>query len=271
MKTKIAIIGGGNIGLSIAKGLLRPEVSEQFDLVVTRRKLHLIQWLADAGVSLTNDNAQAVKGARFIILCVKPHQVEEVLNDIAPVLDPNQVLISIVAGVQITELRLAVGKGNPIFRAMPNTAAAIGQSMSCLAGGIASQETADEVLALFACLGQAIFIHEDHMEAATVLAATGIAFAFRFIRAATQGGIEIGFDSRIAQMISAQTVKGAATLLQSGDTHPEQEIDKVTTPMGITISGLNEMEHMGFSSALIKGITTSFSKIVKLKTRKRGK
>ncbi len=100
------------------------------------------------------------------------------------------------------------------------------------------------------------------MEAATILGACGIAYALRFIRAMTQGGIQIGFSADVASLIASQTVKGAAELLLVGDTHPEAEIDKVTTPKGCTIVGLNEMEHAGFSSALIKGIVTSFEKII---------
>jgi pyrroline-5-carboxylate reductase len=114
---------------------------------------------------------------------------------------------------------------------------------------------------LFSGLGKSIFINEEMMDAATVLAACGIAFAMRFIRAMMQGGIEIGFDSKTAKLIVNQTVKGAAQLLIQNELHPEEEIDKVTTPKGYTISGLNEMEHNGFSSSLIKGILTSFNKI----------
>ena len=106
-------------------------------------------------------------------------------------------------------------------------------------------------------------IDEKLMEAATVLGACGTAYAMRYIRANIQGGIEIGFDAATASLIAAQTVKGAAELLLQKGTHPEQEIDKVTTPKGCTIAGLNEMEHQGFSSSLIKGIAVSYNKIAK--------
>lgn len=118
-----------------------------------------------------------------------------------------------------------------------------------------------EVKNLFDQLGQAVVIEEELMEAATVLGACGIAYALRFIRAATQGGIEIGFDAKTAALIASQTAKGAAALLLEKGAHPEQEIDKVTTPKGCTIAGLNEMEHQGFSSSLIRGILSSYQKI----------
>jgi pyrroline-5-carboxylate reductase len=114
---------------------------------------------------------------------------------------------------------------------------------------------------LFNQLGKAITIDEKLMDAATVLGACGTAYAMRYIRANIQGGIEIGFSAATASLIAAQTVKGAAELLLKHNSHPEQEIDKVTTPQGCTIAGLNEMEHQGFSSSLIKGLTASYKKI----------
>jgi pyrroline-5-carboxylate reductase len=99
------------------------------------------------------------------------------------------------------------------------------------------------------------------MSAATVLSSCGIAFALRFIRAAVQGGVEIGFGAAEADLITAQTVKGAAELILMSGNHPESEIDRVTTPGGITIAGLNEMEHNGFSSSLVKGIEAAYKKI----------
>ena len=103
------------------------------------------------------------------------------------------------------------------------------------------------------------------MQAATVLGASGIAFLMRYLRAATQAGVQMGFDSEDAQKIAVQTAKGASLLIQGMDSHPEIEIDKVTTPKGCTIAGLNEMEHQGFSSALIKGVMTSYEKITQIK------
>ena len=146
---------------------------------------------------------------------------------------------------------------------MPNTAIAIGESMTCLAHQNAGKKEIEEVVNLFDNLGQTVIIEEKLIEAATIIGACGTAFAMRYIRANIQGGIEIGFDAATARKIVAQTVKGAADLLIKKGTHPEQEIDKVTTPKGCTIAGLNEMEHNGLSSSLIKGITVSYKKIAK--------
>ncbi|HEX6181017.1 MAG TPA: pyrroline-5-carboxylate reductase dimerization domain-containing protein, partial [Chitinophagaceae bacterium] len=173
------------------------------------------------------------------------------------------IVISVVTGVELEELTAMVGHNAPVFRAMPNTAIAIQESVTCICHNSALNEQVNYVTDLFNQLGITIAIDEKLMDAATVLGACGIAYALRFIRAATQGGIEIGFDAKTANLISAQTVKGAAELLLKLNRHPEQEIDKVTTPKGCTIAGLNEMEHQGFSSSLIKGICTSYEKIGK--------
>jgi pyrroline-5-carboxylate reductase len=146
---------------------------------------------------------------------------------------------------------------------MPNTAIAIRESMTCLSFTNAAVAQVNFVKSLFSSLGKVVMIDEKLMEAATVLGACGTAYAMRYIRANIQGGIEIGFDAATASLIAAQTVKGAAELLLQKGTHPEQEIDKVTTPKGCTIAGLNEMEHQGFSSSLIKGIAVSYNKIAK--------
>jgi pyrroline-5-carboxylate reductase len=167
----------------------------------------------------------------------------------------------VVTGITVEELLHHVGKKIAVVRAMPNTAIAIQESMTCICARNTNAEQTQYVHDLFNQLGRVVSIDEKLMDAATVLGACGIAYALRFIRANIQGGIEIGFDAATASLIAAQTVKGAAELLIQTGRHPEQEIDKVTTPKGCTIAGLNEMEHQGFSSSLIKGIAASFDKI----------
>ena len=170
-------------------------------------------------------------------------------------------LVSVVTGVSTAHIHGILNKKISTVRAMPNTAVAIQQSMTCISARDITSEQLNYVKELFEQLGRVVVIEEKLMEAATVLAACGTAYAMRYIRANIQGGIEIGFDAATASLIAAQTVKGAAQLLLQKNTHPEQEIDKVTTPKGCTIAGLNEMEHQGFSSSLIKGIVASYEKI----------
>ena len=263
---KITIIGGGNLGRAIAEGLLSGGHHAAASITITRRQTAKLADLAEQGVQVTADNAQAASTADVIVLAIKPHQIIDVLREINPVLRATeQMLISVVTGVSIAEMQEVCGERISLFRAMPNTAIAIRESMTCVATSNASAAEQDYVVQLFNKLGKAVMINEEYMQAATVLAACGVAYSLRYIRAASQGGIEIGFDAQTAQLIAAQTVKGSASLLLEQGRHPESEIDKVTTPMGCTIAGLNEMEHQGFSSALIKGILTSFYKIADIK------
>jgi pyrroline-5-carboxylate reductase len=266
MKDKsIAIIGGGNLGLSIANGLLKAGFAEGEKICVTRRRLHLIKKLGEKGVYLTSDNKEAVRRSDIIILAVKPHQINHILEEIKPELQKEKhLVISVVTGIKLEQIESRIGDV-PAFRAMPNTAIALQESMTCISGNGYSEEFQDVVRSIFDQMGETVVINEELMEAATVVGACGIAFALRFMRAMSQGGIEIGFGSELSQLITAQTVKGAAKLILDSGNHPEEEIDKVTTPMGITISGLNEMEHQGFSSSVIKGLLTSYNKIGKMR------
>ncbi len=263
MTNKIAIIGGGNLGTAIAEGLLKSKFCKAADITVTKRNTATLHGLQSKGVNITSDNAAAVKKAGLVILAVKPFQVSEVLSGFKKELTTKHVLVSVITGVLISDIQAIIRKSLPVFRAMPNTAIAIQESMTCLSFSNAAAPQVSQVKDLFAVLGKVAVIDEKLMDAATVLGACGTAYAMRYIRANIQGGIEIGFDAVTASLIAAQTVKGAAELLLQKGTHPEQEIDKVTTPKGCTIAGLNEMEHQGFSSSLIKGIATSYHKIVK--------
>jgi len=259
---KIAVIGGGNLGTAIAEGLIKSRFSRPEDLIVTRRNTASLKNLSQKGVEVTSDNRAAVRSAEVIILAVKPYNYHEILREISPDFQQGKhLLISVITGVLLKDLTAHSGVAIPVFRAMPNTAIAIQESMTCISYNKASAEDINYVTDLFAKLGEVVVIDEKLMDAATVLGACGTAYAMRYIRANIQGGIEIGFDAATASLIAAQTVKGAAELLLQRKTHPEQEIDKVTTPKGCTIAGLNEMEHQGFSSSLIKGIATSYQKI----------
>jgi len=183
------------------------------------------------------------------------------LVEVAPEIDKkNQIFVSIVSGVSCADLKAVLGEDATVIRAMPNTAIAIAQSMTCIASDNASEDSLAEVEKMFETVGSVVVINEDLMTSATALCACGIAFFLRAIRAASQGGVEIGFHAHDALKMAVQTAKGAADLLLHTNAHPEGEIDKVTSPKGCTIAGLNEMEHNGFSSAFIKGIKLSADK-----------
>ena len=260
--SKLAIIGGGNLGTSIAAGLLKNHVVIPKDLIITRNRLKFLKEFEEKGVTITSDNKLAVSSANIILIAVKPFRVLDILKEIKTAIDPTkQIVISVASGITIDQMLSVLDQNTPIARVMPNTAAAVEESISCFCTKNCTEDQKNNVTTLFDGVGETIEIPEDLMRAATVLGACGIAYALRFVRAMIQGGIEIGFDANTATKIATQTVKGAAQLLIANKKHPEEEIDKVTTPKGNTIAGLNEMEHQGFSSALIRGIIASHERI----------
>ncbi len=266
MEYKIAILGGGNIGSAMAEGLLGKEALTPAQLTVTRRRVHLLDALAARGVAVTSDNKEAAGRSDIIILAVRPRQLKPLLEEIVPVLEASRhILVSVVTGISIHEIETVTGSEVPVVRAMPNTAVAVGESMTGLAGNHHGLERLAGVKELFDSIGRTYVIDENLMSAATILNACSIAYFLRVIRAVSQGGIQIGFHATEAQLIASQVARGAAELLLDSGIHPEEEIDKVTTPRGVTIAGLNEMEHHGLSSALIHGIVASFKEIEKLK------
>ncbi len=262
---KIAIIGTGNLGCSIAKGLITTNAITS--LYLTKRNLASIQdFEGYKNVYLTTDNQEAVKNSDILIFAVQPAHLENILVDIKELLTEKHVLISTITGFSVAKIESIVGQDQFIIRAMPNTAIAVGKSMTCLCSNEQGAERIKIAEAIFNRLGASIVILEHLMQAATVVCASGIAFWMRLIRATTQAAIQLGFDAKEAQELAMNTCEGAASLLINTGNHPEQEIDKVTTPKGCTIEGLNEMEHKGLSSSLIQGMVASFNKINSIKT-----
>ena len=262
---KIAIIGAGNLGQSIAHGILGQNEIGCDQLYLTKRNTaDLAEFNTHDKVVTTSDNTEAANACDVIILCVQPGQLVNLLEELSP-LFKDKLIISTITGKKITDFEHVLGNDSSIIRSMPNTAISVGQSMTCMSAnkqGMAQIQIAEKI---FNALGNTLIVEESMMQAATVVCASGIAFWMRLIRATTQGAIQLGFDAPEAKNMAVQTCLGAASLLQQSNTHPEQEIDKVTTPKGCTISGLNEMEHQGLSSALIKGLVKSYDKINDIK------
>ncbi len=254
---KVAIIGGGNIGVALARGLVNSGDYCASEVIVTRRRESKLNFLKPEGYQVTDNNTIAVANAPTVVLAVLPQQINTVLDEINDGLTDRHLIVSVVSGVSTQNLLDRICKPVHLVRAMPNTAISIGESMTCIAAHKNSQDKIEETRKLFDTVGLTMVINESQMTSATALCACGVAFFLRAIRAASQGGTEIEFHSSEALKMAAQTAKGAAALLLSNDSHPEDEIDKVTSPKGCTIAGLNQMEHNGFSSAFIKGITTS--------------
>ena len=260
---KIAILGTGNLGYSVAVGLLTQDDFKLKNLYLTKRNTEsLDSWNKLPNVKVSTDNKKAIRFSDIVIIAVQPKHLQGVLEEIKDLVNPKRhTIVSVVTGRKIQEIEDVFGSEVAIVRGMPNTAISVGQSMTCLSANEKGKKNIEVVKTIFNSLGQTLCIEENLMQSATVICASGIAFWMRLIRATAQGAVQLGFHAEEAQEMAMQTCLGAASLLVKSGNHPEQEIDKVTTPRGCTIEGLNEMEHQGLSSSLIKGLVASFEKI----------
>lgn len=256
---KISVIGAGAMGGALAQGLLKGKYFESSDITIADPSQAALDRFADSGAIVTTDNNAAAKSADIVTVVVKPWLVENVLKAIKSSLDyKKQILVVIAAGVSSEKIKEwmtdADGSMIPLFLVIPNIAIAELSSMTFIVPVNASAEQTKQITDIYEDMGGALVTEERLLAAGTTLASCGIAYAMRYVRASVEGGVEIGFKADDAKKIVLQTVKGAVDLLQANGNHPEAEIDKVTTPGGVTIRGLNEMEHAGFTSAVIRGL-----------------
>lgn len=250
---KITIIGAGNMGGAIARALVNYKTSE--DITLTARTNQTLQKFSSAGFKVNTDNVQAVKGADVVIFAVKPWLMEEVVSGVAGALDcERQVVASVAAGVSFAQLETWLGGKPSMFRIIPNTAIEVGSGVTFISSCNASLQQRTMILDMFSAMGYALEVEEGMMAAGTALASCGIAYAMKYIQASAAGGQELGFDSEQACRIVEYTVKGAAELLLATGNAPQVEIDKVTTPGGMTMKGLAAMDDAGFSQAVADGL-----------------
>ena len=254
---KIGIIGGGAMGGGLARGLINGNHIQAENITIANPHTEKLEDLAVAGVNVTENNDAAVKGVDLIVFAVKPWILPDVVKKVAADIDASgQEVCAIVAGVSSSDLRSWFGENLPerFSISMPNTAMSVSESMTFLVNINGDCPLAKKV---FDKLGKTDIVAESKLDAGMALASCGMAFAMRYVRAACEGGVELGFRASEAQRIVAQTLKGAVKLLEQSESHPEVEIDKVTTPGGITIRGLNAMERAGFTNAVIEGLLTA--------------
>lgn len=260
---KISIIGAGNMGGAIARGFAKGSLIKTSNIVVSDISANLLEALKleFPEIHTTTSNVAAVKGADVVIVAVKPWIVEKIADEIEKKLDyKNQLLISVAAGVDFARMIDLFDSDATLFRVIPNTAIDVQQSVTTISALHATNDQELLVIQLFNELGKTFFVPESQLNAFMSLSSCGIAYAFRYIRAAMQAGVEMGIHPQTAKNVVLQTLRGAIEILETNGQHPEAEIDKVTTPAGITIKGLNEMEANGFSNAVIKGIIASHLK-----------
>ena len=250
---RIAIIGAGNMGGAIARGLAKS--AKEASITVSNPTAAKLELLKEEfpEIRTTSSNVEAAMGAEIVLIAVKPWLVEEVIMEIKPTAE--QLLVSVAAGITTEELEIMTGnKGMAVFRVIPNTAISQMQSTTIVASHNATTEQEETIVSLFSGMGLTFVVPEKQMEAATAMTSCGIAYALKYIQAVTQAGIELGVKPGIGMKMVAQSLKGAAELILQNETHPAIEIEKVCTPGGITIKGVNSLEVDGFTAALINAV-----------------
>src|SRR5882724_608676 len=268
-ESSLAVLGAGKLGGILLRAFLKQGLFVPNRVIATVKHAERAAALAkDLGIAVTTENPEAVKGADIVLLTVKPQTVAEVLQEIAPEIGANALLISVAASVPtgFVEEQLAgaaSGKRNdvPVVRAMPNTPAAVHCGMTAICGGShASSRHLDVARKMFDAVGRTIVLDEKHMDAVTGLSASGPAFAYIILESLAEGGVKVGLPRDVATLLAAQTMKGAASVvLETGD-HPALLKDAVTTPAGCTIDGILELEEGKLRVTLIKAVVKATSR-----------
>ncbi|KAA6336205.1 Pyrroline-5-carboxylate reductase [termite gut metagenome] len=255
---KTAIIGAGNMGGAIVRGLTQGMLIKAEDITVSDPNNELLEALKvfNQNIRTTNNNQEAISRAEMIIIAVKPWLVKEIIGQLTFDFS-KQIIVSVAAGIPFSDYKEWLSPSATVFRLVPNIAISQLASMTLIASMNATKEQEAFILNLFNEMGLAMLIPETQIPATTALTSCGIAYVLKYIQAAMQAGIEMGIYPKDAMKMVAQSVKGAAELILNNDTHPSVEIDKVTTPGGITIKGINELEHGKFTSTVIKAIKAS--------------
>ncbi|MGL4364529.1 MAG: pyrroline-5-carboxylate reductase [Bacteroidales bacterium] len=252
----IAIIGAGNMGAAIIHGLLNASAVNPSQLLVVDTNEKALLPLQKLNIKCYHRIVDIQQEINLVIIAVKPWLAKGIMHKLKAIITPSCVIASIAAGISLAQMREELAE-NPLFRVMPNTAIEVHQSMSFICAENADDAQIDIIKKLFLHLGKVLFIDEEQMPAATALASCGVAFAMRYISANMRAAVEIGLNPEMAKNTMLQTLQGVVSLLTEKNSHPETEIDKVTTPKGLTIKGLNELEHNNFTSAIIKALKAS--------------
>lgn len=251
---QITIVGPGVMGRALATGL--QSATQQVELrFLTRTAESAAEVQAATAIAASEDAAAMLDGAEVVVLCLKPHKTLAALAAMAPHLAPNTVVVSIAAGLHLTQLASALKAAQPLIRAMPNTPSRVGAGMTVLCGSAATDAaTMARVTTIFDVFGEVLELEEEHFDAVTGLSASGPAFIFLVIEALSDGGVMAGLPRDVAVKLATQATLGAATMVQQTGEHPASLRDAVTTPAGCTISALLRMEDGKLRSVLARGV-----------------
>jgi len=271
MGYRIGVIGAGKIGEALVQGILAKGLAKREEIILSvKSAAHREELETRLGIRSVTDNATVAGEADTIVLAVKPKVMAEVLDGIGPRLSGGKLLISTAAGVSLELLEAHVPAGTPVIRTMPNLAVSLGEGMTVLSPGrTVSPEALEWARSLFSSVGRAMILDEEHMDAVTGLSGSGPAYIYIVIEALSDGGVKLGLPRAVATELAAQTVLGAAlTVLRTGE-HPAKLKDMVTTPAGVTIDGLLELEAGGLRVTLIKAVVKAAERAKQLLHRPR--
>lgn len=285
---RIAIIGGGSIGEALLSGLLRAGRQVK-DLVVAERMPDRAKHLAQTYSVLVTSVADAVENATFVVVAVKPADVESVMGDLATAAaaaesnSAEQVFVTVAAGITISYFESKLPAGTPVARAMPNAAALVGAGVTALAKGrYVTQQQLDEVSALFDAVGGVLTVPERHMNAVTAVSGSGPAYFFLLVEALVDAGVAVGLGREVAADLTAQTMAGSAAMLLERMGQEQRPLDggslglrvdataaqlraSVTSPGGTTAAALRELERGGFRAAVDAAVQAAKSRSEQLR------
>ena len=259
LNKNIMLIGGGNMGSALIKGILKANLaSPERITVVDVHTGKLGELSSECGVQVDTQPGPHMAAAEVIILAIKPQILNDVVDSLRDSIRSEQLVISILAGVETTYIRDRLGKENPVIRVMPNIAATVDAAASALAGcDPVTEEDYRVAEAIFGAVGTVARVEEDLLDAVTGLSGSGPAYIYMVIEALCDGGVKMGLPRNVAMTLATQTVLGAAKLVRETGEHPATLRDQVTTPGGTTISAVHELEERGLRAMLISAVVTA--------------
>mgnify|MGYP001068923022 FL=1 len=259
MAFKLGFIGAGAMAEAILKGVLQAKLYQPQEMLISDINLVRLKELhQNLGVAIAANNKEVINECPIILLAVKPQQISEVLSQEKESIILGKVLISIAAGIKTESIEKIVGNIS-VIRVMPNTPALVGAGMSALCKGLyAKEEDLNVATDIFASVGETVVVEEKLMDAVTAVSGSGPAYAYQFIEAMADGGVQVGLPRPIAYKLAAQTMIGAGLMVLETGMHPGHLKDMVTSPGGTTIKAVNVLEKAGVRGTIMDAVEAAY-------------
>ena len=255
----IAFLGAGQMAEALIRGVLRAGLVEPTGLMATARRPGRLDYLREElSIKTSLDNREAVTFGRVVVLAVKPQDVPTVLAQVGPLIGPEQILVSVAAGVPIARMERELSGPAPVVRVMPNTPSLIGAGVAAVALGThASPDDGELVGRLMGSVGASVVLPEHQLDAVTALSASGPAFVAMVIESLIDAGVRVGLPRDVSTVLTLQTMLGTTRMIQETGRHPAQMKEMVTSPGGTTMAGIHALERGGLRAALIDAIVAA--------------